>query len=579
MSEIGCRVVSTRRVFPATALQEPTVTKLSIIDASIARLSPCGATWFYDRAEGIDVHDPLLFRHLEEALRQTLDDYPHYAGQLQWATKEQVAGDANPRHTGRPVVVYSTPADPGIELVIAEDSRELSSLVPSLEERSTTKLWNATDFPQDDFLPKTPIALSPLASFTGRPAMAAQLTAFACGGFAVGVKIAHCLSDAMCLLQFVHAWAARSQTLFGAQDAAASVSVKTPAKPLFDPAQLDQHAGLTADGLEPDAEKVRKARALPMHRFDWWATGATGYPSWALPSSKATMPPPEELRHLELSPSTHPPWPTWNAAALVEHVQIRFGAEEVARLKGAAENSLPEALHGQRISRQDAVLGLIWILINRARQQQHHTDNNNNNNNNNQDEPVYMDITLGLRSRVDPPLPDSFVGSPILLGYISKPTGFEASTAPLGSVAGSIRQMMSRFTPDAMAAYLHDAAHEVSPQRLWQAFLGSRHTLVTSWARARAYEVDFFSGFGEEEGRLARYVQGMMPKMDGLVQVMDVADTGDFDISLCLEKEAMQRLVRDPVLRAFEGKLAGVWGGSVYGRPESNLSQEENEPS
>ncbi|RYP73337.1 hypothetical protein DL769_004247 [Monosporascus sp. CRB-8-3] len=108
---------------------------------------------------------------------------------------------------------------------------------------------------------------------------------------------------------------------------------------------------------------------------------------------------------------------------------------------------------------------------------------------------------------------------------VYREAGAESSTAGIGAIAGSIRQTMSKFTPGAVSAYLYDAAHEVSPQRLWQAFLVARHTLVTSWVRARAYDVDFCTTRG-----VARYVQGVMSRMNGLLQVMDVTDTGDFDV-------------------------------------------------
>lgn len=32
---------------------------------------------------------------------------------------------------------------------------------------------------------------------------------------------------------------------------------------------------------------------------------------------------------------------------------------------------------------------------------------------------------------------------------------------------------------------------------------------------------------------------------------MDIADTGDFDVNLSLEKGAMERLLADPMLRAY----------------------------
>lgn len=261
---------------------------------------------------------------------------------------------------------------------------------------------------------------------------------------------------------------------------------------------LDVHANLDPRVTEPDAKRIHNARSLPMHRFDWWVTTAPGYPSWATASSNATKPCPEELSQTQLSPSTDPPWSMWDLGAHVEHVQIRFSKAEVEKMKNAVLNTLPSDLEGQGVSRQDALLAHIWILVNRARQLENLQDQ------------VYLDITLGIRNRVSPPLPDSFVGSPLLIAYITE-TGANATTATIGAIAGSIRRLLSQFTPQAVSDYLYDAAHEVSPQRLWQCFFGSRHVLVTSWARSQAYEVDF-CGTG-----LARSVQPQLPLMDGLL--------------------------------------------------------------
>ncbi|KAI4862771.1 transferase family protein [Hypoxylon rubiginosum] len=527
-----CRVRYTRRVFPANAPQQKIITKLSILDGTVARYAPCSAIWLYDRAEKADAHDPLLFERLEEALKRTLDDYPHFSGQLRWASKDLVQGDVNPNYLGRLIVVYGAGEGPGVELVVAEDSRELGAVVPNHEERSTVKqVWIATNFPQDELQPNTQLAFSRLSEFEGLPGAAVQLTAFKCGGFAVSIKLTHCLSDAMCLMQFAHTWAAHSRLLFG--DDSPDITRVINEKPLFDPSQLEQHANLTAGASKPNVELINKARSLPVHRYDWWAADAPGFPSWAPAANNGTIPPAEELAGLELSHATLPPWPTWDMAAPVEHVQIRFKAETIAKMKRAAEASLPVSLSGQRVSRLDAALAHIWILINRARQHE------------NTQRQVYLDVTLGLRSRVEPPLPDTFTGSPLLLAHVAK-AGSEASAATIGAIAGSIRETMSRFTPDAVSAFIHDAAFETSPQRLWQAFLGSQHCLVTSWVRARAYEVDFCA-----IQRPALYVQGVMPRLDGLVQVMDIAETGDFDIGVYLEKESMQRFLQDPMLRAY----------------------------
>lgn len=43
-----------------------------------------------------------------------------------------------------------------------------------------------------------------------------------------------------------------------------------------------------------------------------------------------------------------------------------------------------------------------------------------------------------------------------------------------------------------------------------------------------------------------------MPKMDGIVQVMDSGDEDGVDVSLYLEKEAMGRLLNDGLLRLFK---------------------------
>ncbi|KAG9847041.1 hypothetical protein KCV05_g5875, partial [Aureobasidium melanogenum] len=484
-------------------------------------LSP-STIWFFDAEPSVDAREPALFRNLELSFRETLNRWPHWSGQLRWAVDTD--GLSTP-HLGRPVITYGGNNDVGVDWTTVTCDAELDSMIPSREARSTTdKVWMVTNLPRE-LQAASKLAFSNLADFEGLPGVAVQLTAFKCGGWSVHIKLAHCLSDAQSLLTFMHAWAAQSRK-----------SESILSKTVFDPEMLDRHAG-TVDLEQPDPEMVAKARGLPMHRFDWWAADAPGYPDWALASSAATMPASDVLDTQQLSPSTFPPWPTWNMALPVEHVQITFSAAEVGRMKDAARNTLPSRLSEQRISRLDSLLSHIWMLINRARGHLHREDN------------VYLDITLGLRSRLSPPLASGFVGSPLLLAYVAK-AGVDASTGPIGQIAGEIRSTLTKFTPESVSAYIHDAAYEVSPQRLWQAFLGSQHTLVTSWTQMKAYGVHFGSST-DATPQLARYVQGVMPRMDGLMQVMDLGDGGDFDISLSLEQNAMFRLLKDPLLRVF----------------------------
>lgn len=537
-----CRVLSARRIFPTSRPPNgPTTTALSIVDATVARFAPCAAVWLFDANEGCPADTTRFFDGLEHSLRQTLDEYPHFAGQLRWAGAGAGA-TANPPRLGRPEVTYGSAGagDPGLELVRARHEGALADLVPSQGERGgARKAWVATSFPQDELLPSCDLAFMPrLGAFEGLPGVSAQVTAFGCGGFAVGVRMTHCLGDALCLVGFVKNWAEKSRRPFGGPGGEAGVVLgprAASARPVFAPDLLDRHAG-NASLPGPDGEKVGLARSLPMHRYDWWATDAPGYPAWAAAGSEATKPSREVLEKTTLTPSTPPPWGTWDMSAPVEHVQLRFSADEVRRLKQAAQAGVPE---GHVVSRLDALLAHVWILINRARR----PSSSSSGDSDSDGDRVYLDVTLGLRGRVEPPLPDEFVGSPVLLAHVSLP-GAQAGVG-VGAVALAIRQTMARFTPAAVAAYLHDAAYEVSPQRLWQGFLGSRHTIVTAWTRAGVYGVDFTGAGTGRGGPGPRYVQGLMPRMDGILQVMDVGETGDFDVSLCLEAGAMNRLLGD----------------------------------
>jgi hypothetical protein len=115
---------------------------------------------------------------------------------------------------------------------------------------------------------------------------------------------------------------------------------------------------------------------------------------------------------------------------------------------------------------------------------------------------TYLDITFGLRSRLS--LPKNFIGSPIM--HVSVPHKIAtASDSSAGTVqlAKSIREHLDMCTPEAIGALLHDAAFEVSPQRLWRCFLGRKHILQTSWIQSGFQDVDFVG----EGGPALRYLQ------------------------------------------------------------------------
>jgi hypothetical protein len=91
--------------------------------------------------------------------------------------------------------------------------------------------------------------------------------------------------------------------------------------------------------------------------------------------------------------------------------------------------------------------------------------------------------------------------------------------------------------------------------RVWQAFLGRRNIIVTSWVHLGVHEVDF--GFGRPE-----YVEGVMPKgMDGWVQIMEARPRGEgkkrhwyedgLDVAVYLRTEVLEGLMKDSELRKY----------------------------
>ncbi|GIJ87109.1 hypothetical protein Asppvi_006012 [Aspergillus pseudoviridinutans] len=504
------------RLFPHSLPSSPICTPLSILDATVARFAPAGAIWLFDSFPQ-NVTEREFSDRLQSSFVQTLSDYPQWAGQLQWAPARQ--SGLHGERFNRPIIVYGTPNDPGVEWrVIKRDDVSIGSLVPSAIERASARTWDGDNFPQRGFLSEEPLALHDLREYQGLPGMQVQITLLKDGAYVIGIRMAHVLADAQTLMVFVHQWAAASRAALGSEYTDALMGA-----PVFNPALLDAHAAGDIDGPAPDPGLIAAARELPLHRFDWWKTDDTGYPKVMVPSTLNSMPSHEVLDGIELSPSTSAPWSTWDLSKPIRYTQIYFSGDQLADIK-------QKALADGRgdISRLDALLAHLWISINRARNLADRPDS------------VFLDLSIGARTRVSPPLPDTFLGSPLFLAHVGA-SGKGLCAASIGTIASRIRETVALFTPEKISAMLHDAAYEISPQRLWQAFLGSRHVLVTSWLRLKVYEVDFVG-----DGNRPQYVHAVLPKLDGEVQVMEsgVDDKG-MDVALYLEEEVMERFLAE----------------------------------
>lgn len=511
--------LQTDRLQPASRPQSATSTVLSILDATVVRFAPTGAIWIFDHDKPAE-----MVGCLKDSFIKTLNAFPHWAGQLQWATVRENGSHTERSH--RPMITYGLDSDPGVEWNIVQLDSSPASIAPEPALRASNELW-IESFPQSSLMmSSTKLALYDLETFQGLPSMIVQVTLLGSSGFAVAAKMAHPLSDAHALVLFMRRWASICRDGLTKQDL-----TKDLAYPIFEPSLLDSRAAGNIDSQDGNPELVSKARSLPMHRHDWWDTTA-GHPA-TLGQSTINSKPKDAalLQKAMMSPAYPPPWESWIISNPVTTSIIHFTGDELERLKKSATGTTA------KVSRLDALLAHVWAGINRARLPLMKSDDE-----------VFLDFTLGIRARVSPSLPDTFVGSPLVLTHISSPIGNVAASDPkIGSIASEIRTCLDRFTPEAVAAILHEEAHEVAPQRLWRAFLGRKHTLATSWARLGVYDIDFVGN-----GLRPRYVHAIMVAMDGLLCVMDSGMVdGGLDISLCLESETMERFLKDDKLREF----------------------------
>lgn len=541
MSTFKTTVLESGRVFPNTKPATERMTALSLLDATVADFAKTCATWLFERpdqaAKKFDLAD-----HLRESLQITLDAYPQWCGQLKSITSlNGVSKDSllppHARRFGRVHVTYGSPQDPGVEFTVADSTATLNDLSPVCRIESQP-IWNRHEVPLNDFVPAT-LLVNPLKDTEGNansfPTVAIQVTTLACGEFALGMKIAHAIADAHSLIHFVKDWASVSRPILR--------GTPLPSlNPMIEPERLDSLAAGDINGA-PDETIIQETKRLPFNRYDWWVP-SPGMPSWGRAKPEAFAD--------EAAPAGQAmPWSEWDGDATVSHHVIHLTHEQVDFLWREANKqpSQNDPDKKNRISQHDAVLAHIWACINRARQLDQ------------DDGPVHANLSYGLRPVLS--LGDAFVGSPIVLLNLEM-SGREVTATTttdtgetinkLGPIVQQIRETINQANnPTLLASHLHSVAFEKTPQRIWQAFLGRRNLIVTTWARAGLYEIDF--GFGQESR--VRYAEGVVPDMDGIVLIREAPPVGrvcsawtgnGVDISVQIRTEDMARLVRDPLL-------------------------------
>jgi hypothetical protein len=404
-----------------------------------------------------------------------------------------------------------------VELVIAHCPRSMPSLIPSFTEReSGLGWWDAGEVSLEELLPEHPeLALSDnnKSEFDGLPGVVIQLTTFDCGGVAIAVKIAHALADAQSMVQFVKDWARVNRSVL----ARAPIPLLSP---VFAPSLLDRAAAGDINAENPDTEFIEAARALPIRHFD---------------------PPPSADGHPPSTPSTRIQLGLKDLGAPVGYYQVYFSPGEVQRIWEEASSP------GTRVTRFEALVAFVWSLMMRNRAVEH------------DGQTVDMSVTFDVRPRLSPALPESFLGSPMLLARV---TGTKSTS--LQTLATSIRSSLAQFTSSTLSALLHAKAYEDSPQRIWAWFLQKRQTTltygVTSLLGLRMNKVHFGGGI------LPRHVEVFTPNnVDGSVHIMGVGEgrkqmmaaEGErwydecVSVSLHIKAEVMQSILQDPLLQKY----------------------------
>jgi len=125
-----------------------------------------------------------------------------------------------------------------------------------------------------------------------------------------------------------------------------------------------------------------------------------------------------------------------------------------------------------------------------------------------------MDVSIDARRTVSPPLPASFIGSPIIdVGIPGTASLFREpgmAAQDVGVKADAIRSTVAEFTPENVATLLHETAFELGAQRRWNCILGAGHVIVTSrlLLELRMYSLKSEWSPGGSR-RLCRFVMGV----------------------------------------------------------------------
>lgn len=199
---------------------------------------------------------------------------------------------------------------------------------------------------------------------------------------------------------------------------------------------------------------------------------------------------------------------------------FHFAKGKIAMLKAKANAEAATT----SISSLQSLLAHIWRATTRARLFEH-------------DKEIDLRIFIGLRARLQPPLPESYCGNAIVPGIVTLRTR-EILEQGLGFVALEINKVVSSYTKNKVADTLASALKNPSP--LTKADFGRIHSLsISSSPRHNVYGTDF--GWG----RPVAVRSGPGNKFDGKLTLFPGLEEGSMDVEFSLLPETLKALGND----------------------------------
>ena len=198
---------------------------------------------------------------------------------------------------------------------------------------------------------------------------------------------------------------------------------------------------------------------------------------------------------------------------------FHFSKENIAKLKAKANDEMGSIT---KISSLQALLAHLWVSITRNR-------------NINGDQEVSYEISVGIRQRIEPSLPEGYFGNAILEGMV-KSTAGELLEKGLGWASQQMNGMVASQTKERIRRFFEDWAK--SPKLADELRPGYR-LLTGSSPRFNVYGNDF--GWG----RPITVRSGPANKFDGKLTVFPGVEEGSVDFEICLRTETLHSMECD----------------------------------